>query len=569
MMRRALSHTVTNDPRTATIYARRVSEHLVEHLYELWELEAPYRADFSAPPQRPSLQAPYAAGDPREARPDSSPGHNAVHRQVAIPTQVGISVLSNSSMCWSGRGFITHRSRVRCQSTHSSIPRLPHRSHRFHAAKCKTSPASSASIDANYAAAVAAKNDQIAARDAEIARLQEQIAAAQATSTHTDRHDYREADTRKALIDELLHEAGWTLANERDREFRVAGMPNDSGVGYIDYVLWGDDGSPIAIVEAKRTTSSPQIGEQQASLYADRLQERYGRRPVIFTTNGYEHTIWDDAGGYPPRRVDGFYTKSELDLLVQRRHTRRPLSTAPINAEIAGRPYQQRAIRAVGDAFDRPSAHRPSRHGDGLGQRPARRIALVDQLIKQDWVKRVLFLADRTSLVKQATRAFTTHLSDTTTVNLSADQTGDGRVFAATYPRMLNLINEVTDGSRRFTPGYFDLIVIDEAHRSVYDKYGAIFDYFDGLLVGLTATPKNEIDRNTYSLFDLEDGVPTDAYTLEEAVADGFLVPPRGVSVESQFLRQGIRYDDLPPEARDQWDPARLGRRGHARRGDR
>jgi len=544
---------VTNDPRTATIYARRVSEHLVEHLYKLWQLDTPYRDDFSARLndrifKHHTPQAIRAKLDLIRRQ-----GNNAVHRQAAIPAQVGVSVLSElfHVLVWAG----LH---------HSPQPgAVPVNAQFDPAIAAQAAPLSRNQVqelarkfreqDANYAAAVAAKNDQIAERDAEIARLQEQIAAAQAASSSADRHDYREADTRTALIDELLHEAGWALADERDREFRVTGMRNDSGVGYVDYVLWGDDGLPLAVVEAKRTTSSPQHGEQQASLYADRLQERYGRRPVIFTTNGYEHTIWDDAGGYPPRRVDGFYTKSELDLLVQRRQTRRALSNAPINTDIAGRPYQQRAIRAVGDAFDRRQRTALLVMATGSGKTRTT-IALVDQLIKQDWVKRVLFLADRTSLVKQATRAFTTHLSDTTTVNLSADQAGDGRVFAATYPRMLNLINEVDDGVRRFTPGYFDLIVIDEAHRSVYDKYGAIFDYFDGLVVGLTATPKNEIDRNTYSLFDLEDGVPTDAYTLEEAVADGFLVPPRGVSVESQFLRQGIRYDDLPPEARDQWD---------------
>jgi len=179
-------------------------------------------------------------------------------------------------------------------------------------------------------------------------------------------------------------------------------------------------------------------------------------------------------------------------------------------------------------------------------------IALVDQLMKANRVKRVLFLADRTALVNQAANAFVT------------EKAIDGRVYVGTYPTTLNLVNEVSTGStggpvgstggRRFGPGYFDLVVIDEAHRSVYAKYGAIFDWFDGLLVGLTATPKDEVDHNTYRLFHLEDGVPTDAYGLEDAVADGFLVPPKGVAIADKFLRHGIRYADLSEEEKDEWD---------------
>jgi type I restriction enzyme R subunit len=181
-------------------------------------------------------------------------------------------------------------------------------------------------------------------------------------------------------------------------------------------------------------------------------------------------------------------------------------------------------------------------------------IALVDQLMKAGWVKRVLFLADRTALVNQAANAFKQHLPTATTVNLVTEKITDGRVYVSTYPTMMNLINETTDGLRPFGPGHFDLVVIDEAHRSVYQKYGAIFEWFDSLLVGLTATPKDEVDHNTYRLFQLEDGVPTDAYSLDQAVAEGYLVPPVGVSVPLKFVREGIRYDDLSDEEKDTWD---------------
>jgi type I restriction enzyme R subunit len=216
--------------------------------------------------------------------------------------------------------------------------------------------------------------------------------------------------------------------------------------------------------------------------------------------------------------VQGFYTRDELELMIQRRHTRSRWLRQPIDVDIVERPYQHRAIRAVGDAFDRKQREALLVMATGSGKTRTV-IAMIDQLMKTNWVKRVLFLADRKALVNQAANAFKQHLPDATTVNLITDKDVDGRVYVSTYPTMLNLLNDVDDkGLRRFGPGYFDLIVIDEAHRSVYAKYGFIFDYFDAMLVGLTATPKDEVDHNTYRLFHLEDGVPTDAYSLEEAV---------------------------------------------------
>ena len=407
--------------------------------------------------------------------------------------------------------------------------------------------------DEAHVKALAEKDELAASKDAEIAKLKEQIAAAQAAKTEVDDHDYSESETRDLFIDVLLGEAGWPLAQVRDREYEVTGMPNNEGKGFVDYVLWGADGLPLAVVEAKRTTKSAAVGQQQAKLYADCLEATYGRRPVIFYTNGYEHWLWDDAAGFPPREVQGFYTRDELELLIQRRQTRLPLSGAQVNTDIAGRPYQVRAIKAVGDVFDRKQREALLVMATGSGKTRTV-IALVDQLQKANWAKRVLFLADRTALVRQAANAFKAHLPGSATVNLVTEKATEGRVYVSTYPTMMNLIDEVDDAGRRFGPGYFDLIVIDEAHRSVYAKYGAIFDYFDAHLVGLTATPKDEVDHNTYRLFHLEDGVPTDAYSLDEAVDAGYLVPPKGVSVGTKFLRTGIKYDDLTDEEKDQWD---------------
>ncbi|MDP2619161.1 MAG: DEAD/DEAH box helicase family protein [Hyphomicrobiales bacterium] len=395
---------------------------------------------------------------------------------------------------------------------------------------------------------------QRSALEAEIARLQAEIAAVKkANQAAADTHDYNETQTRDAFIDLLLHEAGWTLDQERDREYPVTGMPNDTGEGFVDYVLWGDDGKPLALVEAKRTKRDARVGQQQAKLYADCLETQFGRRPLIFYTNGYEHWLWDDAT-YPPRPVQGFLKKDELLLLHQRRTTRKSLATVEIDTGIVERFYQTRAIRRIGEAFDKDHQRKAllvMATGSGKTRTV---IALIDQLMRANLVKRALFLADRVALVTQAVGAFKTHLPHVAPVNLITDKATEGRVYVSTYPTMVGLIDDVQNGVRRFGAGHFDLIVIDEAHRSVYRKYRAIFDYFDSLLVGLTATPRDEIDRDTYALFELERGVPTDSYDLDEAVADGFLVPPKAVTVPLKFQREGIKYDDLSEEEKEEWD---------------
>jgi type I restriction enzyme R subunit len=388
----------------------------------------------------------------------------------------------------------------------------------------------------------------------ELKQLREQIAAAKKTNTaQQDTHDYSEADTRKLFIDTLLKEAGWNLDPAKNFEIEVTGMPNNQGIGFVDYVLWGDDGKPLALIEAKRTTKNPNEGKQQAKLYADCLEKIYHQRPVIFYSNGYEHWLWDDLR-YPPRPVQGLYKKPELELAIQRRTSRKLLAEAPINKDIVERYYQQRAIRRVGETFEVDNL-RKSLLVMATGAGKTRTvIALADVLMRCNWAKRVLFLADRVALVRQAVNAFKTHLPDSSPVNLVTDKATEGRVYVSTYPTMMGLIDESLDGQRRFGVGHFDLIIIDEAHRSVYQKYRAIFDYFDCLLVGLTATPKDEIDHNTYGLFDLETGVPTDAYGLDEAVADGNLVPPVAISVPLKFQREGIKYDDLSDEEKEEWD---------------
>jgi type I restriction enzyme R subunit len=396
----------------------------------------------------------------------------------------------------------------------------------------------------------------VAQLEAERAALIAEVAAAKkaAEAVPVDAHDWSEFETRKYKIDALLAEAGWKLADVRDREFEVQGMPNNAGVGYVDYVLWGEDGLPLAVVEAKKTLVSPATGQQQAKLYADCLEKMFGQRPLIFFSNGFEHWLWDDTQS-PPRTVQGFLTRDELALSIQRRSTRHALAALDIDSKIVERFYQERAIRAIGEHFEHDKQRKAllvMATGSGKTRTV---IALADLLMRANWAKRVLFLADRTALVNQAVNAFKAHLPASSPVNLVTDANQEGRVYVSTYQTMVGKIDELrADGTRRFGIGHFDLVVIDEAHRSVYRKYRGIFDYFDSFLVGLTATPKDEIDTNTYDLFDLETGVPTDAYGLEEAVNDGFLVPPRGVSVPLKFIREGINYDDLSDDEKDGWD---------------
>jgi type I restriction enzyme R subunit len=541
------------DPRTACFYARRALELAVSWAYKHdASLKLPYQDNLSALIHEPSFKQ--AAGEAvfSKARVINTLGNRAVHGHRAIPlddAMVAVRELFHVAY-WLARTYgRAARPAPGLAFDTSALPRAtPVRGPT--AEQLQHLEADLRERDEKLAALLADRTTL----DEELKRLRAEVATAkQAAALLPDTHDYSEAETRDYFIDLLLKEAGWPLDQPRDREFEVGGMPNEKGVGYVDYVLWGDDGKPLGLVEAKRTRRDSRVGQQQAKLYADCLERQFGQRPLIFYSNGYEHWLWDDTR-YPPRAVQGFYKKAELELAVQRRSTRKPLAAGEINSAIAERFYQTRSIRRIAEAFERDHDRKALVvMATGAGKTRTV-IALCDLLMRCNWAKRVLFLADRVALVNQAVNAFKRHLPDASPVNLVTDKDAEGRVFVSTYPTMMGLIDETKDGQRRFGVGHFDLVIIDEAHRSVFQKYRAIFDYFDSLLVGLTATPKDEVDRNTYSLFDLENGVPTDNYGLEEAVRDGFLVPPRAVSVTLKFQREGIKYDDLSEDDKDQWD---------------
>lgn len=545
---------VSSDPRSACFYARRSAELLVKHLYELMGLREPYARDLAA--HINDWQFRNLAGDAMVAKLNSirGAGNVAVHQAGPIPQTGAANILAIlfDVIKWAAYEY---------SATPDAVPTGAHFDSRLAAASAPLSREDVVRLaqrfrdqDEQHRAELAARDDIIAAKARVIAELREQVRAAQQVKTPRELPDLTEAVTRDVYIDMLLREAGWDPGAEGVVEYPVQGMPTASGQGRIDYVLWGSDGLPLAIVEAKRARHSPLEGQEQARLYADRLEAQTGRRPVIYYTNGEKYWLWDDAAGYPPREVSGFATRDELELAIQRRASRLPLADQDINTQIVGRHYQLRAIRAIDQAFEAKQRRALLVMATGSGKTRTV-IALVDQLMKAGWVKRALFLADRTALVSQAVKAFKEHLPESSPVNLVTERGAEGRVYVSTYPTMLNLIQEAGEGDlRTFGPGYFDLVIVDEAHRSVYAKYGAIFEHFDSLLVGLTATPKDEVDHNTYRLFQLEDGIPTDSYPLEDAVAEGYLVPPTAMSLGTKFLRTGIRYAELSEEEKAQWD---------------
>jgi type I restriction enzyme R subunit len=541
------------DPRTACFYARRALELAVTWSYKHdATLRLPYQDNLSALIHEPTFKQTAGEAVFSKARVINTLGNRAVHSHRPVPESDALAALRElfHVAYWFARTYArAERPAPGLTFDPAMLPR-PAQAEKQTAEQLQALEARLREKDENLAALLADKT----ALDEELKRLRAEVAEAKkAAAAQPDTHDYSEAETRDYFIDLLLKEAGWPLDQGRDREFEVSGMPNQDGKGFVDYVLWGDDGKPLGLVEAKRTRRDARVGQQQAKLYADCLERQFGRRPVIFYSNGYEHWLWDDTR-YPPRRVQGFYKKSELELLIQRRETRRLLAQAPISSTIVERHYQTRAIRRIAEAFERDHDRKALLvMATGAGKTRTV-IALCDLLMRCNWAKRVLFLADRVALVNQAVNAFKRHLPDASPVNLVTEKDAEGRVYVSTYPTMMGLIDQTADGQRRFGAGHFDLVIIDEAHRSVFQKYRAIFEYFDSLLVGLTATPKDEVDRNTYSLFDLEDGVPTDAYSLEEAVRDGFLVPPQAVSVPLKFQREGIKYDELSEEDKDQWD---------------
>ncbi len=366
--------------------------------------------------------------------------------------------------------------------------------------------------------------------------------------------DISEYKTRKIYIDTLLQDAGWTEGKDWISEYEIPGMPNKSEVGYADYVLLGDDGRILAVIEAKRTCVDVAKGRQQAKLYADLIEQKQGRRPVVFLSNGFETRIIDNQ--YPERKCAAFYSKRDLEKLFNLQRMRTGLKYVSVDKNIAGRYYQEAAIKAVCDSFDQRNRRKAllvMATGSGKTRTV---IALCKVLLEQGWIKNILFLADRNSLVTQAKRSFVNLLPDLSVTNLVEEKDNySAHCVFSTYQTMIGCIDSIQDEEGRlFSCGHFDLVICDEAHRSIYNKYKDIFNYFDAPLVGLTATPKDEIEKNTYEIFELENGVPTYGYELAQAVKDGYLVDYLSVETSLKFIQEGIVYDELSETDKQEYE---------------
>lgn len=371
-----------------------------------------------------------------------------------------------------------------------------------------------------------------------------------------------EATTRKLYIDLYLKEAGWDVLDIENTimpskaciEIKVSGMPNAQGIGFCDYVLYGKNGKPLAIIEAKKTSVSPEIGRHQVDLYGQCMEKIYGYKPILYYSNGYKTRIID--GIYPDRDVTAFHSLEELELMIQRR-SRNNITDLKIKDEITNRPYQKIAITKLCEWLN--SKHRRGLLVMATGTGKTRvSISLVDILSRNGWVKNALFLADRTALVNQAKRNFAKLLPDMSVCELSANGFANGtngakdynaRLMFCTYQTMINYIDAE---DKRFTTGRFDIIIIDEAHRSIFNRYGTIFKYFDSFLIGLTATPKEEVDANTYHIFGCEAGMPNYDYTLENAIHDKYLVGYNVINRTSEMLSNGIDLKKLSDDEFEQ-----------------
>lgn len=394
--------------------------------------------------------------------------------------------------------------------------------------------------------------------DQAVATAEERQAALEAALQATEKLQsvdpmaFNEEETRSYLIDQMLADEGWkvgkgtTDTDEVKKEYPLTGQPTATGEGAADYVLMDDNGKPLAVIEAKRTSKNATEGRKQAELYADALEKKHGQRPIIFYTNGYDLWIWNDAAGDPPRKIYGIYSKDSLQHMRFQRTEKKPVSEVAANPEIAGRMYQIEAVRRVVERFAEKKRRGLIVQATGTGKTRVA-ISLCDAMVKANWAKRILFLCDRRELRRQANNAFNEFLPSlprTYVTGASAGNTKD-RIFLSTYPAMMKVYQS-------FDPGFFDLIIADESHRSLYNRYRQLFEYFDCYQLGLTATPVDFVARNTFKMFECDEGDPTSNYDYATAVAQKYLVPFEVDTHTTPFLRSGIKYSKMTPEQRQQ-----------------
>jgi type I restriction enzyme R subunit len=540
-----------DDPASSLIKQRSFVEHVVAAIYDRYHLLPPYSDNLNDLMNETSFRQSVPEVVQSKLHIVRKAGNHAAHPRRPITSQLSLECLGQ--LFDIARWFYVQVDGGDRTSapTYSPPPPVPEG-----AGKTKESLEKLRLAEAKYESILKELEDEKQKR-----LTAERTAAAHASELEQTKHktegqavakllEFNEETTRRRLIDQALVAAGWDVggagANTEEvrQEVPLSTMPTPTGQGFADYVLYGDDGKPLAVIEAKKTAKDARVGGEQARMYASCLERETGVRPVVFFTNGVDIFLWDDVQGYPYRKVYGLYSKDSLEYLVHQRTNKRTLATIEPNLAIANRMYQLEAIKRVGERFT--SNFRKSLLVQATGTGKTRvAISLCDQLMRAGWVKRILFLCDRRELRKQADRVFKEFMPGEPRVIVGARTSSDRdkRIYLATYPAMMKCFES-------FDVGFFDLIIADESHRSIYKKYRTLFQYFDALEVGLTATPVRFIERNTYELFGCEDRDPTSAYSFEEAVNSKppFLVPFRVRSFTSQFRQKGIRYTQMTPE---------------------
>lgn len=547
---------VYSDPGSAVIKLRLFVEQVVAHIYECYRLPRPYSDNLNDLLNEDSFCAAVTPSIQNKLHILRKAGNRAAHREAPSVHDALVKLRDGFDVAaW----VYFHLDRGSKSSIPNYAPPAPPE------AQNTTNQKERKELDT-----------RLAAQEAQLQRLLEDLEAErkkreaaerlvklsdeQLAQLRTDGQQaanvlhFNEQTTRWRLIDDQLVEAGWDVGprgkntDEVRQEVQLFTMPTESGDGRADYVLYGDDGKPLAVIEAKRTAKDARVGAEQARIYAQCLEKETGQRPVAFYTNGVDIYLWDDAQGYTPRKVYGYYSKHSLEYLLHQRKNKVPLASVPANLTIANRMYQLEAIKRVGERFEDKFRRALLVQATGTGKTRVA-ISLSELLMRAGWAKRILFLCDRRELRKQADKAFKEHLPGEPRVIIDAETSSarDKRIYLATYPAMMKCF-------RNFDVGFFDLIIADESHRSIYKKFRELFLYFDALQVGLTATPVKFIDRDTYKIFGCEHNVPTANYSYNEAVESKppWLTRFRVREFQSQFRKEGFKYSQMTDEQQNQ-----------------
>ena len=524
---------VYSDPASAGVKLRVFAEVLTGSIYQYLKLQRPYEDEFVKLLTNPPFKSAVPPAVQNALHVLRKEGNQGAHGNE-VTVQTSLWLLEEAIKL--GRWWSVEALKLPIES----VPKFQPPPQQTKIASAKLSE-----LESELAEKVKAL-EELQRKHEQVIKESAQLAAIQTESQHTaDLLHINEAETRQFLIDRDLARAGWKVGHHGAATSEVTQETALKNGDRADYVLWDDNGKPLAVVEAKKTSRDVEAGRKQAALYADALQSQYGQRPVIFVSNGYDIQIWDDAQGYPPRPLFGFYSKDSLQYLIYQRAAKKPLAQVTIDPAITERLYQIEAIKRVSERFTQN--HRKALLVQATGTGKTRvAISLTDVLMRAGWVKRVLFLCDRRELRKQAKNAFNEFLNEPLTILDSGTQYDrNSRIYLATYPAIAGFF-------QNFDPGFFDLLIADESHRSIYNHYRDLFRYFDCLQVGLTATPVQFISRNSFQIFDCGDQDPTFNFDLDTAVAQKFLVPHEVVTHTTRFLREGIKYTQLSEAQRQQ-----------------